>query len=306
MKHTKLLRKATLAAAISLTLTACGGGGGGGGNDTTPPKADAPKPVTETKTLSIATAENEQVTQALRGTPVSTTRIRGTEAITADTTEDGTLNISVAELQNEGDARFKVTTKDGNTTIEYIVSVSAENTSARASLEQAEQITQVSAESLALTDEQRLAQIALEIEYLTGAVDATLKDMANADIEQTITEAGASLTESQSQLAQAIKDYQNGTATEAELAEHLVQMDTDIQAINETGTTVLAAVETTLVALGVDLPETLTFTYDETLGRYTRFTSPDLGAYNDNGEWVFNAEYDWLNAALPLTTQTQR
>ena len=56
----------------------------------------------------------------------------------------------------------------------------------------------------------------------------------------------------------------------------------------------------------VDLPETQTFTYDETLGRYTRFTSPDLGAYNDNGEWVFNAEYDWLNAALPLTTQTQR
>lgn len=284
-------------------LSGCGGGGGSD-NSTTPPKTEAPKPISET--LSITTSENQQVTQALRGTPVSTTRIRGTEAITADTTEDGTLNISVAELQNEGDARFKVTTKDGNTTIEYIVSVSAENTSARASLEQAEQITQVSAESLALTDEQRLAQIALEIEYLTGAVDATLKDMANTEIEQTITEAGASLTESQSQLAQAIKDYQNGTATEAELAEHLVQMDTDIQAINETGTTVLAAVETTLVALGVDLPETLTFTYDEALGRYTRFTSPDLGAYNDNGEWVFNAEYDWLNAALPLTTQTQR
>lgn len=296
-------QKTALALATTFALTACGGGGGGSGDDT-PTKPTPPA----SEQLSIESAENKVVSRTLQGEPVSTERIRGTEAITAEASRSNgktTLKVAVSELQNDGNARFKVTTKDGGTTIEYIVSVTAENTSAKGVVEQAERLTSVSPENLTLQDEKRLAQIALEIDYLTGVLDAGLKNEVNADIQKTIANTGATLGGSQSLLSEALTGYQNGSVTESVLTNSLENMNSKIQATATVGTTLLETVRPTLLGLGVDLPESLKFTYDENLGRYSRFTTPDLGAYDDNKEWEFHSEYDWLNAALPLTTETQ-
>lgn len=295
---------ATLSA--TLLLTACGGGGGGG--DSKAPEAEKPSiPETPAAPSVITKADSIQLSELSEDTYTVAGEITEIEALISGaglsvTTSGNTLAVSAAELNNDSLSRVKISHQSGEQPYETILSITGINTSALPLITQGERIVQRATDNMILADERRLGEILLELQYLAGITTPAEKDLTLDTIKEAIDQAVADTETLKSNLASAIQAYKAGESGEDSLIEELTRMETGLQGAGEIGQLVLDGMSTTLQALGVTLPETLEMAYDPNLGRYTRFTHESLGGYDENGAWAFDEAYDWLNAALPLTT----
>lgn len=289
--------KTLVAVIAAATLTACGGGGDKG-----------PSPTF--KTLSVETAEGQQKVVTLSGLPQSVERIRGTQAITLDTkADDGgktLMTVTTGELENEGEARFKVITKNGEKQIITTVSVDAENTSAKKPLSRVQTIQGLSSAHSVLADDITLANVILELEYLAGKLDSNEVDDLRDTIDQGLNQVSAELSKEISRLPTLATKYKSGEITESEVSATIQNIEAHIADIGPAGEIILSTFTGTLGRLGINLPTNLNdaypLTYNETLKRYTRFASDDLGTLNPDGTFTFHPDNDFLNSVFAFAT----
>lgn len=295
---------------LAVAMTACGGGGGGGETNTggTNPTPPSPEPelerITETDTLTIG--ESASVSENVRGDIQSIRKIRGDNTIGV-TQNRSAVTFTVEELVNEAEARFEVVTQDANTIITYFFTIEGVNTSAIETVEMAETLADLPATTTALQDDQRLTEIVLEVQYLANELSSDEKDEASQAIATAFEDIGGLSQDDLDALANTLRNYKQGTATENDLVTAVNDADQTLTQIGAVGEATLEQYQTVLRDLGVTLPDDLAselpITFDTQLGRYTRFTNPLLGSYTD-GQWTFNPEFDFLNSALTITQNT--
>lgn len=290
MKYTQNIRKAALATAISLTLTACGGGGGGGGSS-------KPQP----RTFTINTAEGETVTKAVSGTVSDLKQIKGSSSITASGS-GSTLTFTVAQLENNAEARFSVTTKQGDNKTESIYSVIAENTSARDVLAEIESLQKMTHPRDVLADDFQIANIALEVEYLSNQIDSAAQDSLRNLIDAETKERAKELSRVVQATINLSDRYYKNEVTETDLRNNRPTLARVIADYGAAGEAVLDDQAVTLRQLNINLPDDLNanhpIVFDETFNRFTRYVAPEFGEMNSNGTFTFREEYSFLNAAF--------
>lgn len=287
--------KLVVAISTTLFLTACGGGSSDGGGKA--PKG--PAPTQESVTINLDEGTDSVVQFA--GSITSVTAQREIDGVTAVESEGG-ITVAADDLTNDVTARYRVSHEDGGKKYETTLTVNGINISAAGAVQQAERTVSLSTERMILADEKRLSQTVLEIQYLAGLIDASEKVVTTASIQNAIDQSVRDTQGLKDALEVAVNQYKAGKIDEPSLLVKLSQMEGGIQDASEIGRIVIEEMNDTLTALGVALPAQLPVNYDSRLGRYTRFTNAALGSYEQNGGWKFSANYDWLNAALPLTS----
>lgn len=291
----KLNERKRLAAACSaaLFLTACGGGGGGSA-----PQDPATKITQHTATVSVG--ENSSSTFNVNGSIKSVSVDRPAEPISVDASGSA-LAIDVGSLINEQTARYNIRHSVNGAPHETILTIEGVNTSAAATVAQANAMTTTPVSQLAFYDTQRLSNILLEIQYLAGQINESQKVATQASIQDSIDQAAQDTKALKDALTATLAAYRAGQVGEQSLAQKVASMNGGIEGVSDIGKIVLDTFSTTLNELNVAFPADLTLKYDEQIERYTRFKDSRLGAYDANGSWIFTPEYDWLNAALTLS-----
>jgi len=211
MKYSKTGAKSTNTAAtltVSIAaaiLTACGGGGGS--------ESGSPAPTINRSTVNITTAENSVEVRQLDGTIDADTLapVEGYDSPAVTTViNDDTITVTVADLSNDAEERFTVTTS-ANT--RYTVVISAANTSAQASVQQAATLTEISSAQALVSDDLRLMNAVLEIEYLAKGISDSEKITTKTAAANNIALSSSELDNQIALLDQALTDYQNGDIT---------------------------------------------------------------------------------------------
>ncbi|OLF81884.1 hypothetical protein AWH63_10090 [Marinobacter sp. C18] len=288
---------ATVAVSIlaSIVLTACGGGGGGGGSS-------SPEPSVNRQTVSVDTAENSIEVRQLDGeiNPDSLTLVEGFDNPSITTSISGDeLTIVVGDLSNPGTERFTVTT-DKDT--RYTINISAANTSAQSTVQQAETLTEIPSPQTLAGDDLRLLSAVLEIEYLAGDIGESEKTSISTTASNNIESSSTALGNEITLLEQALADYQNSDITETDLAQRLSAATSTLSDLGAAGEAALDNVTNTLTAMGITLPSDLQGTtplqYIEQADRYSRFMVSDYGSFDGNGNFSFDPSYDFFNAVF--------
>ncbi|KXS55337.1 MAG: hypothetical protein AWU57_323 [Marinobacter sp. T13-3] len=306
-------KKTALTVMITAALTACGGGGGGGGSSESGTTSNDPSATTQT--ASINTGENSQETATVAGTITDIETVRSNPAISVSTTQPATsalaksqqapgststIYITISDLNNDGDARYRILHDVNGKPYATTLTIDATNTSATKDVAKAENIASLATDTLLMADEQRLSNILLQLEYLAGITNPAGMDQTQASIQTTVQQAAADTQTLKDAVTKALNDYKAGTIGEGELAQKIAEMDAGLGSVETLGDSMLSNFNTTLSSLVATLPANRPLTYDAAQGRYTRFTDGAMGQYTQAGEWQFDAGYDWLNAALQL------
>lgn len=285
---------------LSATIAACGGGGGDDGNPNGSNGQQPADPTRRTETVNVVVPEGTSLSQPVEGTIETSRRILGDETVSF-VVGQAAVTFAAGELQNEALARFEVVTKTDNQTITYYFSVTGENTSAKPVITAAQSLTALPIANV-LQDDQRLTEIALEVQYLANEISSAEKARALAEMVTAFDDVSALTADDLGALNTALSDYQQGSIDETELANVLAVAEAAVADIGAAGEGALDTYQMTLEGLGVSLPENLAadlpLIFDDRLNRYTRFTNANLGSYNANGQWQFNASYEFLNSAL--------
>jgi len=287
---------ATLTVSIlaSATLTACGGGGGsdsGGG-----------APGVNRDTVTINTSENSVEVRQLDGAidPESLTLVEGYDSpdITTVITDD-TITVTVGDLPNSAHERFTVKTA---TDTHYTISISAENSSAQQTIQQADALTEIASPQALVGDDLRLLNTVLEIEYLAGDISESEKTSIKTTTNSAIASSSTALDGEITLLDQALTDYRNSDITETDLAQRLAASNAVVGELGTAGETALDIVTDTLTAMGIALPANLEATtplrYIEEADRYSRFMVSDYGSFDGNGNFSFDPSFDFFNAVF--------
>lgn len=295
----------------ALTLTACGGGGGGGGGDGSNNGGNPQLPASQVQSqvFDVSSAENQTETRQVPGEVTKVEQLRGSNAVTltSQAGTDGTtstVTLSVAELENDEDARFKVTSTDGEQVTETIINLSATNTSAAPLLAEAQSLQSLPDAEAVLADDLRLANIVLELEYLANLISASEQAQMRSDIDNTLADLTLDLQNQIATVTSLLNDYNAGDATETALRDRLTLVNQEIDALGEAGETILDAFSDTLARLNITFPENLNGThpivFNDDLNRYTRFGADAFGEVLSEDTFTFNEDFDFLNAAFPF------
>lgn len=288
----------TVSAFTAILLTGCGGGGGGESNSSTASKQE---------TVRVSTSENTVETRQLNGEidASSITAISGFDSpnISASTKEN-ILTITVGDLANSDTERFTLETSAG---LIYTIVVDAENTSARAIVDQAETLTEITSPGTLAADDLRLMNIVLELEYLAGSISESEKVTTSQAALTKINNFAASLESEIVLLSQALTNYRAGDIPETDLKHRLSAASASLSDIGNAGESALDNVNETLTAMGIVLPEDLEATnplvYVEQADRFSRFMNANYGTFDSNGNFIFSNSYDFLNAVFHYASQ---
>ena len=287
-----------LAALASLALTACGGGGGGGD--------DTPAPTITNEVVSVDAAENSTHRVALEGQTKTMDVTRSFPAIAfAVDEETNELTITVGEVEQvQGDARVEITT---TANIRYIVDVVAENTSAAPIMAEAETLSEISSGAALAADDLRLANVALELEYLASQISFEEKEAARVANTAAVDSAATALMTSIETLEQSLADFRNGDISETQLSQSLDVAKAHMSTLDEASATAVEAVLSTVnalidVSLPADLEGTYPITYVAEADRYSRYMTTDLGTLSPDGSFSFSADYDFLNSVFAFAS----
>lgn len=293
----------------TFTLAACGGGGGGGGGQPPTP----PGPETANQVLTVTSAENQTETRQVPGEVSQVEQLRGSDAVTltsqANTEDDrSTVTLTIAELENDEDARFKVTSEQDGLITETIINLSATNTSAAPLLAQAQSLQSLPDAEAVLADDLRLANIVLELEYLANLISAGEQAQMRSDIDDTLASLTVNLQNQIATVTNLLNAYNAGDATETALRDRLTLVNQEVAALGEAGETILDALSDTLARLNIVLPENLNGThpivFNDALNRYTRFGDEAFGEVVADDEFTFNEDFDFLNAAFTFAVRS--
>ncbi|OJT00006.1 hypothetical protein [Marinobacter nauticus] len=291
----------TLLAAIAcLSLTACGGGGGGGGG--------TPEPETRNNVVTLTSAEGMTVNQSLEGSVTEVKQVRGSNQVTVtfdDTPNDSgnsDVTFSIGQLENDEASRFEITTVSNGQTIRNIINLNATNTSATPTLAEIRGLQALSGPEAVLADDLRLANVALELEYLANLIDADQQQAMRDTINNTLSELTTDLTGDIAQITDALRGYERGEVTETSLRNLLNDTNTRVLGLGHAGEAILDSFSSTLSRLDVDFPDNLNDTFplifDDNLNRYTRFGNDAFGQTNEDGTFTFDGNLDFLNAVF--------
>jgi hypothetical protein len=291
--------KLTMGLFVIGTLTACGGGGGG--------SESSAAPVQTQQSVIIETQENTVETRQLNGIidPESVNPVPGFDSPQITTAiSDDTVSITVGDLANDSSERFTLVTNAGT---EYTIVINALNASAEALVQQAETLTEITSPQTLASDDLRLLNTVLEIEYLAGSISESEKiNTSNAAITALNNFANTLETEI-SLLTLAISDYKAGDIAESDLEQRLSAAAAALSDIGSAGETALDNVATTLNEMGIPLPADLEatnpLTYVEQADRYSRFMNADYGTFDGEGHFSFSGSYDFLNTVFHYARQ---
>jgi len=286
-----------MALAIASTFIAgCGGGGGGSSTPSVPSEA-----------LTVNAAENSTSTVNFRGDlSGSVNAFMDPPEVSLSLDEDaGEATITVADVERaDVAARYEFTT---SANIRYIVAVTVTNTSAEAVVAQATSLTEITSASDLVRDDLRLAEIALELEYLAAQTTYGDKEAAKAANVSSVNAASTNLTTSISTLRQALTNYNAGDITETQLEQTLSAANTNFAALDAAAGDVIDDVLPTINALLVaDLPgdinQTYPLEYVPEADRFSRYMRDNFGTLEENGDFSFSADYDFLNSAFTFAS----
>ena len=292
----------TVGVFTAILLAGCGGGGSGGSGGTSSSSTDFNQ-----QTVTINTSESTVETRQLNGEidAASITAVSGFDSpnITPSAAEE-TLTITVGDLANSDTERFTLKTNAGLT---YTIVVNAENTSARAIVEQAETLTEITSPGTLAADDLRLLNIVLELEYLAGSISESEK-LATSDAAVTSVNGFANSLENEiTLLGLALTDYNAGDIPETDLEQRLSAASGALSDIGNAGESALDNVIDTLTAMGIALPADLEATdplaYVEQADRFSRFMNANYGSFDSNGNFTFSNSYDFLNAVFHYASQ---
>lgn len=281
------------------TLAACGGGGSGNESKATPAQNQ--------QSVIIETQENTVETRQLNGAVdlESVNPVPGFDSpqITTDISDD-TISITVGDLSNNTSERFTLATDSGT---EYTIVINALNASADALVQQAETLTEITSPQTLASDDLRLLNIVLEIEYLAGSISESEKTSTSNAAIAALNNFANTLENEISLLTLALSDYKAGDIPESDLDQRLSAAVAALSDVGSAGEAALDNVSNTLSEMGVPLPANLEATYPlayvEQADRYSRFMNSDYGSFDANGSFSFSSSYDFFNAVFHYASQ---
>ncbi|WP_150913884.1 hypothetical protein [Marinobacter halotolerans] len=291
--------KLTMGLIVLGTMTACGGGGSG--------SESSPAPVENQQSLIIETQENTVETRQLNGVvePESVNPVPGFDSpqITTDISDD-TVSITVGDLSNNSSERFTLVTEAGT---EYTIVINALNASAEALVQQAETLTEITSPQTLASDDLRLLNTVLEIEYLAGRISESEKTSTSTAAINALNNFANTLENEIALLTLALSNYKAGDTPESDLDQRLSAAAAALSDVGGAGEAALDNVSNTLNEMGMPLPADLEATnplaYVQQADRYSRFMNADYGTFDAEGNFSFSSSYDFFNAVFHYASQ---
>ena len=282
----------------AILLTGCGGGGGGG---------STPSTASKQQTVKVSTSENTIETRQLNGEidSASITAVSGFDSPNISVSaKENILTITIDDLANSDTERLTLETSAGLT---YTIVVDAENTSARAIVDQAETLNEITSPGTLAADDLRLMNTVLELEYLAGRISESEKVTISQGAATEINSFANSLENEIILLNQALADYMAGDIPETDLKQRLSAASGALSDIGNAGESAIDNVTDTLAAMGIALPADLEtnnpLAYVEQADRFSRFMNANYGTFDSNGNFTFSNSYDFLNAVFHYASQ---
>lgn len=301
--HTKF--RTAIAVITVLALAACGGGGGGGGGSDSG-GGNSPEQGVPGNVVNLSSAEGMTVNQTLSGQVTDVRQVQGSDQVTVTFNEasgNTTATFTIGQLENEENSRFEIFTDNNGTRTRNIINLSATNTSAVPLLAEARGLEALSAPQALLADDLRLANVALELEYLANLINATEQQAMRDTIDSSLANLNNQLAADLTAIANQLRGYESGDVTETALRNQLDQASARILSLSgDTGESILDTFTAILTRLDVVLPDDLNAThplvFDDNLNRFTRFGAAAFGQPNGDGTFTFDGNLDFLNAVF--------
>ncbi|ARM86347.1 hypothetical protein [Marinobacter salarius] len=290
-------------AASTLLLAACGGGGGSSsdsGNN---------GPTIQNEVVNINAAENTTRTVAITGDikgDISIVRDSSAITLTVDP-ETNEATVTISEVERAGvDARYEFTTSSD---LRYIITVSAENTSAATTVAQTATLTEATGGGDLVRDDLRLAEVALELEYLASQTTYGDKVAAISNNAGTVNIAASDLSTSITTLAQALADYNAGDITDTQLSQTLNATQANFDTLDAAAGDVIDDVLNTInqlvdINLPANIDQTYALEYVPEADRFSRYMNADFGTLESDGNFSFNGPYDFLNSVFTFANSS--
>ena len=264
------------------------------------------------RTLNESTTTNIDV----GGEVSDVTEILGLDAVTINSSGTA-IEVRISDLQvADATARYELTIEtaaednqseggeeDQETSQRSVIlDLEVINTSAEPIVAEAQALLRAEDGVSPTVDDVRLIEIFIDLNYFTGTINFGERTNQIEEMQTSLQELETALSEEFPTLRTEFDSFQSGETTELDLSSAIDRVDTAVNNLNNAATAELASRSSVARGLGLDFPINingdLPLVYVDELERYTRYADADLGDFNQENDFIFNAENDFLNAVF--------
>jgi len=264
------------------------------------------------RTLNESTTTNIDV----GGEVSDVTEILGLDAVTINSSGTA-IEVRISDLQvADATARYELTIEtaaednqseggeeDQETSQRSVIlDLEVINTSAEPIVAEAQALLRAEDGVSPTVDDVRLIEIFIDLNYFTGTINFGERTNQIEEMQTSLQELETALSEEFPTLRTEFDSFQSGETTELDLSSAIDRVDTAVNNLNNAATAELASRSFVARGLGLDFPINingdLPLVYVDELERYTRYADADLGDFNQENDFIFNAENDFLNAVF--------